>query len=745
MQATASLGGWGDETTFGAAALLAVICCGVTAWRTHGRLRLAWSALALYAGLWGIGQMAGVSGARTTRGLTAPFPAWVDAVYFGATGFAATAALLLQSRGRLRLGWLRSLLDAGMIAAALTVIGWNTTVAQVIDVSRFTDLQKGALLAHPIGDAAVITLLVTAAIRPMRLTHASVRAPVLLLTLAFALLFAADSIFSYRLARGDSVSGLLLDLLWTAGLVLVAASALGRRLAPGPTREARRREGRVGAGYLLPALTIAVSCAVAGWHFASTGGLDVVDFSSLVALVVLASARQALAAVDNRRMADSMAEQARRDPLTGVLNRREFTALLRDALEEPGAAVAVLFVDIDGFKAINDTHGHQAGDALLTTVSRRIVTSVRPSDVVARLGGDEFGVLVVGHDIVSTAERTAERIRLHLREAIVLGRVELRISASVGVACAESGDATPELLQQRADIAMYRAKGRGRDRVESFDADVHRSLVGRLRVESEIALALERQEFVLHYQPIVELATLRVAGVEALVRWKHPERGLLGADDFVPVAEETGFVVDLGRWVLYEACRQASSWQAGGTPPFFVSVNVSARQVREPGLREAVVDALQMHGLRPESLVLEVTESAVMEDSAAAHRALAELREGAVRIAIDDFGTGYSSLSKLAQPQVDILKTDGLFVRAGPGTPAALISSAILALGRALGLELIAEGIEDEVQAGHTLRTGYRLGQGYHLARPATAERLLALGLLPATPAAPRPQGVQRS
>ena len=726
--------GWLDRAIQAAGAVVAIVLCARAGQLSHGRLRLAWRALAVYAGLWWAGQVLWTARGRIAGRDTTPFPWWVDAVFLGATGFAAAAALLIQSRDGLRLGWLRNLLDGLMIAAALTLIGWNTTVEPVIDVSRLNDLQKAALLAHPAGDTVVLTLLVTVAIRPALLPKVSMRTPVVLLALAFAVLLGADSVFSFQRARGDVGSGSVLDVAWAAGFVLIGISALRRSAAPVVNRAPVRDDRPPTVGFLLPALTVGVSCAITAWHFVDSGGLGVVDFSSLIALVLLASTRQAVAVADNRSMAGRMAEQASRDPLTGVLNRRQFTASLREALEEGGLGVAVLFVDVDGFKAVNDTHGHLAGDALLTTVARRVVTSVRPTDLVGRLGGDEFGVLVNGPDVPAAAVRTAERMRDRLRQAITLGPIELKISASVGVAFAESGSATPEALLQRADVAMYRAKARGRDRVEVFDVDIHRGLVGRLRVESEISLALERRQFLLHYQPVLDLSSRRVAGVEALVRWQHPERGLLRADDFVPVAEETGFVIDLGRWALDEACRQAVRWQGVPGHPFFVSVNVSARQLREAGLSRDVVDALSAYGLPPQALVLEVTESSVLDDSAAAHRTLAELREGAVRIAIDDFGTGYSSLSKLAQPQADILKTDGLFVRAAPGSPGALISAAIQALGSALGMELVAEGIETEEQAQATQSSGYRLGQGYHLGRPDTAERLMTLGLVPVVP-----------
>jgi EAL domain-containing protein (putative c-di-GMP-specific phosphodiesterase class I) len=276
---------------------------------------------------------------------------------------------------------------------------------------------------------------------------------------------------------------------------------------------------------------------------------------------------------------------------------------------------------------------------------------------------------------------------------------------------------------------MYRAKAAGRDRHEVFDADTHRSVVERLRLQADLRVAMERRQLVLHYQPICDLRDGRVAGVEALVRWNHPEHGLLTSEAFVPLAEETGTVVEMGRWILREACAQAVRWQGEGL--FFVTVNVTARQLREPGFVSDVYEALVRNQLPPQALVMEVTESDVMEEGNAAGAALLQLRQHGVRIAMDDFGTGYSSLSNLCRFPVDILKTDGMFVRAAEGTPGALVASSILALGSSLGLTLVAEGIEDAQCARAMAEMGYRFGQGFHLGRPAPADQLTALGFLP--------------
>lgn len=441
----------------------------------------------------------------------------------------------------------------------------------------------------------------------------------------------------------------------------------------------------------------------------------------------LAALLLSLVLADNLRMARRLAEQAGSDALTGLRNRREFQTRVAEALGT-GFPAALLYIDIDGFKAVNDSHGHAAGDVLLTTVARRLLGMVRANDVVGRIGGDEFAVLLRGDDVDIAALHVADRVVARLREPVHLAGTQMVVSASVGIAVAGAGD-SPEALLGHADVAMYRAKAGGRDRREVFDADAHRAVVGRMRLQADLRGAIERQEFLLHYQPIVDMQLGRVIGVEALLRWDHPERGLLRAVDFIPLAEEACVAVDLGRHVLREACRQAAEWQDEGL--FFVSVNVTARQLHEPNFVTEVLAALEAGGLPAPALVLEMTESDVMEESCVADVALAELRRHGIRIAMDDFGTGYSSLSNLTRIPVDILKTDGMFVRATDGSTGALVASAIHALGTSLGLTMVAEGIEDAARAQLVAAMGYRYAQGYHLGRPAPADQLAALGFLP--------------
>jgi diguanylate cyclase len=721
-----------DDISEAAAAFVAAALCALAARREMGRARLAWASLAGYAGVWGGGQTLW-NVKELALHQTVPTLWFTDAFFLGSMAFALAAAVLFQPRALTALGRLAGFLDALLIGSALVLVGWATVVGAVFDGSADTLLQKLVLLAYPVLDIVVATVIVTAAVR----LGTRMRLALLLVTLGVLAIFVADGWFAFQNAKGTFGSGSPLDSMWTTGFLLVALGGLGTVLVPDGEQRSRvaasgDEQSRISIA--LPLVLVLLACGLTMQQRYAQGNIEWVVLGAMVALAILGSVRQLVHIADNRRMAHTLAEQATRDALTGLLNRREFNARLHDALLacEPQHSLALLFIDLDGFKAINDTHGHATGDIVLNAVARRISAAVRPGDLVARLGGDEFAVLLSdGGNPHSAAVSSAERIRARLREPVRAGvSTELICSVSIGIAVTDSVDIPPETLLGRADVAMYRAKAKGRDRYEVFDAGTHDAVVGRLRLQTDIRLALERRQFILHFQPIVDLVTGRVVGVEALARWLHPDRGLLHSDQFIPVAEDSGVIVDLGRWFLREACRQAAQWQGGGEV-IYVSVNVAARQLRELTFVRDVFDALVEFQLPPQALVLEMTESDVMEEGTAADVALAELRRHGIRIAMDDFGTGFSSLSNLCRIPVDMLKTDGMFVRAEDGSAGAVVASAILALGTSLGLTLVAEGIESRERAQAMRDMGYRFGQGWHLGRPAAADQLMALGFLP--------------
>ena len=442
---------------------------------------------------------------------------------------------------------------------------------------------------------------------------------------------------------------------------------------------------------------------------------------------------------ERAHLQDELVHQAFHDPLTGLANRALFRDRVRHALAgagRTGQVVEVLFLDLDDFKAVNDGLGHPVGDAVLVAVAERLAACVRAGDTVARLGGDEFAVLVADGGVAGPL--LAERIVEALRPPILVGGQEVLARASIGLAAGPPGTA-PTDLHRDADLAMYVAKAQGKDRWVDFRPEMLDGFLADLQLERDLRLALDRGEIEVRYQPIVDLASAGIIGAEALVRWAHPERGRVAPAAFIPVAERSGLILPIGRHVLRQACRDAARWLGdGGRSAFSVSVNVSARQLREPGLVDEVRSALADGGLAADHLVVEVTESLLLENVDATVERLGALRALGVRVSIDDFGTGYSSLSYLGHLPVDILKIDKSFVDGVAEGDDRNLVPAILELSRTLGLRTVAEGVETAAQATRLAGLGCPLAQGFFYSRPVPAaemEPLLAAGRLPLRPA----------
>jgi len=431
------------------------------------------------------------------------------------------------------------------------------------------------------------------------------------------------------------------------------------------------------------------------------------------------------------------------DPLTGLPNRLLFIdrvgRLLKHTKRRKDQLFAVLFLDLDGFKMINDSMGHQIGDQLLLGVASRLEKCLRSSDTVARLGetftvarlgGDEFTVLLDDIKDPSDAKRAADRMMKALAPPFILGGKEVFTSVSIGIALSNSAYEQPEDILRDADTAMYRAKSQGKARYEVFDADMRASVMARLQLETDLRHALERGEFRNFYQPIVALVSGEIAGFEALLRWQHPTRGLLGPIEFIPVAEETGLIRELGWWNLREACRQISEWRAGvdAHAHLTMSVNLSAKQFLQPNLVEDIRKLLVELALPPKALKLEITESTVMADPTAAVEMLQQIKSLGIDLAIDDFGTGYSSLSYLHRFPLDTLKIDRSFISGmGDDEEGMEIARTILPMANNLQLDVVAEGVETIQQVAFLKKLQCKYGQGYYFSRPLSAEGTTAL------------------
>ena len=551
---------------------------------------------------------------------------------------------------------------------------------------------------------------------------------------------------------GDDVSGLrMIDPEDSASMITLAASGvppdIRRRIARGPIGEGAGgraiAEGALvivenyssASDALLPFSELCLQSAMAAPVHeggAIVGSLTVASYrpgrrySESEQQMLLAFAEHASLALMDAKTLDTMAHQALHDSLTGLPNRRLLLDRLQHALQRRASALAVIFLDLDRFKRVNDTLGHDAGDRLLVELAGRLRDCVRPPDTISRLGGDEFAVLLEDLDGGRNVARVAERIGAAVRRPVLLDGGEVVVTASMGIALA--GDSGGDPLRD-ADTAVYRAKAAGGGTYEFFEPRMRRAVAARLGLEADLQRAIARNEFVLHYQPILDLRSRAMVAVEALLRWRHPARGLLAPAEFIPLAEETGAIVDLGSWVMREACRQLAAWQARfpQDPPLVVNINLSGRQLGQSTLPDEIARAVEEAAIEPKHLMLELTETVLMQNSEAALERLHALEQYGVRVAMDDFGTGYSSLCSLRTLPLDVLKIPRTFIDGIERTLAdSAVARASLQLADTFGLDVIAEGIETPAQLRELERIGCRYGQGYFLGRPLPAGRLEA-------------------
>jgi diguanylate cyclase (GGDEF)-like protein/PAS domain S-box-containing protein len=443
---------------------------------------------------------------------------------------------------------------------------------------------------------------------------------------------------------------------------------------------------------------------------------------------------QKLAEAELRLAEEDIRYQALHDSLTGLPNRTFMLDHLERAQTGSGKQVAVLLLDLDRFKLVNDSFGHAAGDALLVEIAPRLREALRPGDMVGRLGGDEFVVLLAEVSDERVAVEIAERIAASLRRPFLLEGIEHFVTVSIGIAMASNDAARPASLIRDADAALYRAKDHGRGRYEVFDRVMRVRTLERLSLENDLRRAVDGGELRVEYQPVVSLRDRSVLGVEALAHWEHPERGAIQPQEFIPIAEESGLIVPIGEWVLREACRQASEWHAASpdSPPLGVSVNLSVRQITQRDVAGMVARTLRDTGLDPQCLCLEITETVILDDSDAASQALRALLALGVGMVLDDFGTGYSSLAYLTRLPIQGLKIDRSFVkRLGANERSTAIVNAIVRMAEALSIEVTAEGVETARQSEELQRLGCHRAQGFYFAHPLPASEVAELQRAP--------------
>ena len=638
-----------------------------------------------------------------------PYPSPADIFYLAAYPLLVLGLLeLLRNRhGR----DLAGLIDGSIVAIGLGLVFWVFVLHPISATSATSATEWFVGTAYPVADALLLAMLARLLTSAGRST-ASTR----LLAVAVLLMLVADVLFSLLSLYAD-VDGTLLDAGWLLSYVTWAAAALHPSAASArpaePDKQAQSGTGRL---VLLAISSVLAPALLVVPRVGNNVADRLVIAGGAVLLFLLVVLRMSGFVRQVQRQAGQLRDLAMLDDLTGLANRRSFEQQLRAALSTGHPQVALL--DLDSFKSVNDDLGHGTGDQLLKTLGTRFAAALPAEATIARMGGDEFAVLLPSGDD-SVMDALVSRLGTALRAPVRAGDHELVVAASIGVTDAD-GTTDPLEVLRRADIAMYAAKGAGL-RSRRYTPDLDEDLSAQARLGAELRAALAAGQFRLFYQPIVSLPEGRPVAVEALVRWAHPTRGLVGPGDFVPAAERDGFIVELGAWILRTACHQAARWRAdlGDRAPQKVSVNVSARQLAHPGFVETVASALAGAGLPPSCLTIEVTETAVF-DGRKSVAVLHELKALGVRVALDDFGTGHSSLTLLRTVPVDVLKVDKSFVDeiTGAGRPAVIVA-ALIQVSDGLGLTAVAEGVETAEQAAELYRMGYRLAQGYHFGRPA--------------------------
>ena len=728
-----------DDIVLLVLAVPAAVFAAIATRSAQGRQRMAWAALTVGVVSWGIGEAIWTHYELVLNQV--PFPSVADAGFL-VFPVAACAALLLFPNENSRSWQSRVLLDGLIVAGSLFLVSWVTILGPLYAAGGTDRLGFVISLAYPVSDVVVLTL------AAVLLVRASVehRLELTLLTVGLACIAFSDSLFTYLAAKDQYASGDVIDIGWAAGLLLIAVAAAASRQGTQTNAEVPEMPGW--ASIWLPYAPLLLAGIVAATEPpALLQSRPVEIIAGLLVLAVLA--RQFLAVSENRRLLVTVADQALRDPLTGLANRALFSERLDHAMElreRDGSTVSVVAVDLNDFKLVNDSLGHPVGDELLVGAASRLLNAVRSGDTVARLGGDEFSIVVEGG--ADVAHLIAHRVVEAFERPFLIATHELLMHPSVGLAIAEPDQPIldAEELLRRADAAMYSAKRERLRSVQTYHPEmqgVTESLdsamfartatspqgggVAAIQLLGDLRQAVTGGELALFYQPKFDLATSRIVGVEALLRWPRVDGELAEPDDFLPLIRRHGLMAAVTDFVLNRALDDAASWRAASVD-VSLAVNLFAPSVANLSFPREIGLALADRGLNPATLTLEITEDLLLDNIERTKIVLNELQHNGIRVAIDDFGTGYSALSYLRDLPIDEVKLDRHFIAPVLGDPrAAVVVQAVIDLAHRLGINIVAEGIESAETAAWLRDHGCDVGQGFHFSPPVSSEELIEL------------------
>ena len=650
-----------------------------------------------------------------------PFPNIADAFYLAMYPLVIVGLILMVRQvapGRSR----ASFIDAAVVGLAMFATMWVLVVDEFF-AGEIEVLVLSVSLAYPVMDVALLAVAARLVVT-VHLKHP----PFAFIVAALGSLAIADTCYQIYLQNGTFRTGLFIDAFWLMFYVGFSLAALHPATARRPPDQEDVNRLTPTQLVIMFVATLSVPMIDLFWGNQSDRIVTITS-GAILSVLILLRIYDLMKAVEKGK--DRLRHDAEHDPLTGLANRMRFADRTRSAMDDETNRhpVTVMFIDLDDFKTVNDSLGHQAGDELLSVVGSRLEKVVREGDTVARLGGDEFAMLLESavdrRDAMNVARRTLEA----LGEPIDLGERSVRAQASIGIAMDLDNDGDVDAIMRNADVAMYLSKSRGKGRFEFFEPEMHEEAVERLDMKADLQRVLDDEELALHYQPIFDLQTGEVRLVEALIRWKHPEQGMIQPERFIPLAEENGMIVPIGQWVIREACRQAAQWhKIPGCEDISVSVNLSMRQLQDDQLINTLTNAIAASGISANKVVLEITESMLAIDAETSVGVLGQLKTIGVKLAIDDFGTGYSSLSYLKSFPVDAIKIDRSFINElhRSSTSSALVD-AVVNLSQALGAYTVAEGIEYSDQADILRRLGCDRGQGFYYCRPISGPALTAL------------------